>query len=329
VPDDNTPKWLRDWNELQPSLEGEGIIPTNDADQKEPRAEKENGPREDGKSQSIPDALAAINSTLTDQSEADRREERREDTGNKWLQGLTLAFVIATTIGIFWQASIFNDQLTEMKSASLQTKQLIETNAKLAEIASQQAAAAVKQAEATDKEANAMGQNAQAAHDNMIASQRAWLGPLTATINSVQKDKGLEGVVQYQNTGKEPAVDVLPGVAGKTYSLDQWNNGTAIQDINSEANSCLAFTDLPRGLGVAYPNIGFSTYQIHFDTSKGPNPTMVTDDMIAGQTVFKVQGCFAYRTVGGVHHSSFCYYYLANFTTLPNLNICSVGSTAD
>jgi hypothetical protein len=329
VPDDNTPKWLRDWNELQPSVEGEGGTPTNVANQEEPRVENENGPRESCKSQSIPDVLAAINSTLADQSEADRHEERREDTGNKWLQGLTLAFVIATTIGIFWQASIFNDQLTEMRSASVQTKQLIETNAKLAEIATQQAAAAVKQAEATDKEANAMTQNAQAAHDNMIASQRAWLGPLTATINSVQKDKGFDGIIQYQNTGKEPAVDVFPSAIGKTYSLDEWNNGTAVQDIDSAANSCLAFTELPHGLGVAYPTVGFSTYQFHFDTSKGQTPISATDDMIAGQAVFKIQGCFIYRTVGGVHHSAFCYFYQANFTTLPNLNICTVGSTAD
>ena len=328
MPDDDTPKWLRDWYKLQASLEGEGVIPTNDTDEEEPRADKENAPREDGKSHSIPDALAAINSTLSDQGEADRREERREDTGNKWLQGLTLAFVIATTIGIFRQASIFNKQLTEMRSAGLQTKELIETNAKLAEIATQQAAAAVKQAEATDKEATAMGQNAQAAHDSMIANERAWLGPLTATVNTVQKDKGFEGVVQYQNTGKEPGADVFPSVFGKTYSLDEWNNGTAVQDINSTANNCLAFADLPHGLQVVYPNIGFSTYQLHFDTGQDPNPIIATEDTISGKTIFKVQGCFVYRTVGGLPFRvllllSGQLHHFAEF------NICTVGNAAD
>ncbi len=201
----------KDWRQYMSTVPH--TIPTVPAErpyEKIPDANNENWRSKNTERQHMADAITAVNRTLADQGGANRREERREDTGNKWLQGLTLAFVIATTIGIFWQASIFNSQLTEMKNASSQTGQLIEANAKLAQAATDQAAAAAKQADATDKEATAMGENTQISHENMILAQRAWVGPSNAAFSAEPiVGKPIEIVVTYQNTGREPALNFL------------------------------------------------------------------------------------------------------------------------
>lgn len=167
-------------------------------------------------------------------------------------------------------------------------------------------------------------------HQALIASSRAWVGPLTITVNGVQKDKGIEGIIQYQNTGKEPATNFLPSYLADVYSIDQWNSGDASKDIVSVGNKCLGISNVPKGLQVIYPNTGFSAYQLSFDTGNEPNKIVVTDRIIAGTDIFKLQGCFVYKSLGEFHHSSFCYYYRGgNFTKLPNLSICNVGNDAD
>jgi hypothetical protein len=54
-------------------------------------------------------------------------------------------------------------QLTEMKGTGVQTNQMIDTNRQLAEAAGKQAQAAID--------------SAKTAQENMVASQRAWVGP--------------------------------------------------------------------------------------------------------------------------------------------------------
>jgi hypothetical protein len=240
-----------------------------------------------------PDFAALINA-IRNEAKANRREEQREDRGKALREKITIGLIAATLTAVAWQV-----------------REMI----KVYEPVKEQADAAKKQADISAKA--------------VTSASRAWLGPLTATINSVQKDKGLEGIVQYQNTGREPAIDVFQSVFGKTYPLESWKNEEAAKDIGALASGCLAITDVGHGLQVVYPNTGFSAYQIHFDTSKAPGIVIVDDDMIAGKTIFKVQGCFVYRTIETIHHSAFCYFYQGNYTSLPNLNICNVGNAAD
>jgi hypothetical protein len=163
----------------------------------------------------------------------------------------------------------------------------------------------------------------------LVTSNRAWVGPLTATMNAVQKDKGVEGTIQYQNVGREPASNFFPSIISKVYSLAQWNDGTATNEIISLAANCLSISQVAKGLQVAFPNTGFSSYQLHFDTSNGEPKIIVTDDIIAGKEIVKIQGCFAYKSIGQFHHTAFCYYYRGTVNILPILNICMVGNDAD
>jgi hypothetical protein len=114
-----------------------------------------------------------------------------------------IAVLTAVTIGVGWsqyrifdrQLTVMQDQLKEMKSSGTQTDSLIETNKKLAEAASVQAQAA-KDAAIT-------------AHDNLIASQRAWISPTNFSLVAVTDARHpLQVQMTYQNVGREPARNI-------------------------------------------------------------------------------------------------------------------------
>jgi len=267
------------------------------SDQKEATTDSEaDQSRENNLTGVSPDFTALINA-IRNEAKANRGEERREDGGKAFREKITIGLITATVIAVGWQVH-----------------EMIKVYGPIKE-----------QADATQKQVEISSQA-------IISGNRAWVGPQTATLNPVQKDKGFVGVIQYQNTGKEPATDFSPNITVKTYSEDDWKNGAAITDINSLAKDCLAISTVPPGLGVVYPTSGFSNYQLHFDTGQEPGPQtkiIADDSMTAGHSIFKIQGCFVYRSVGAIHHTAFCFYYQANFTLLPNMNICTVGNAAD
>lgn len=303
---------LKDWQRFLESPSGETTIPPERTAKKEDGGCQEEGESEKDNQRCPSPNFATLIDIIKSEGIAYRKEEQREDRGKNFREWITIGLIAFTFGAVCWQ---------------------VHEMIKVYEPIRQQAEAAGQQAAAAKQQAESMAKQAETSAKEIVAASRAWLGPLTTTINSVQKDKALEGVVQYQNTGREPATDVLPNISTKIYLLDEWNSGTAAKEIIALAEKCLAIseTQLPRGLQVVYPNIGFSTYQLHFDTNKGaePDKIIVTDDMIAGKTIFKVQGCFIYRSIGSIHHSAFCYFYQGNSTSLPNLNICNVGNAAD
>ena len=63
---------------------------------------------------------------------------------------------------------------------------------------------------------------AQATKDNMVADHRAWIGPLTQAIEMPAIDKPISYIMQYANSGRQPALLITSG-GPKTYTLEQWN----------------------------------------------------------------------------------------------------------
>ena len=147
MPDDDDPKWLRDWKGSETELRipsGETAIPPQDAaEEKDGPGPEERDPGNNNKGGPSPD-FAALIDAIGREGQANRAEEKREDRGKSFREWLTLIFIVATTSGVFYQAHIFAQQRDEMHTASEQTAELIKTNAKLAEIANEQAASAVK-----------------------------------------------------------------------------------------------------------------------------------------------------------------------------------------
>src|ERR1700688_3381420 len=91
-------------------------MPAEKSSKKNPDPKKHRGPSQDQRNNSIAEAVAALKNTIADKADAGRNEQKREDSGNKLIQIATLLFVVATTIGIFIQACIFYNQLSEMRA---------------------------------------------------------------------------------------------------------------------------------------------------------------------------------------------------------------------
>jgi len=143
---------------------------------------KEISPSTYQKENRIAEAILGLKYTVANNSDAERRQERREDIGNKLLQIVTLFFVILTTIGIFYQASILNKT----------------------DIAVHDSAAAAKDAaEAAKKSAEATTRNV----DVLVNSERAkiFIGSLTLNKSS-DNDPHPQINYTWVNLGRGPAV---------------------------------------------------------------------------------------------------------------------------
>lgn len=136
--------------------------------------------------QRLTESIAALERTLAQEGHANREQERREDTGSKWIEGLTLFFVILTTAGIFYQAGILHN-----------TDKAIQVSA----VATKDAALAARDAAEATKEA------VEVTRDAMRLDQRAWIAirAITPVPPIPEIGKTLGASVVIQNVGKTPA----------------------------------------------------------------------------------------------------------------------------
>jgi hypothetical protein len=82
-------------------------MPPDDTNQEQPSGDEPQRPRDGGEQGPIAGVAALIDAYRHEQ-ETNREQEASEDFGRKWREWATLAFIILTTIGIFYQACILN-----------------------------------------------------------------------------------------------------------------------------------------------------------------------------------------------------------------------------
>src|SRR5580693_1979766 len=156
--------------------------------------------------------VAAAIETLSDAQETQTDHEDRNEKINVGLAILTIFLVFLTVIftGLSWLT--FRDQLKEMKASAEQTNKIIDANSKLVD--------------ASTKQAEAAAENAKIARDSYVASQRAWVGPRNAKIsNAPAADKDLPIILEYGNTGREPAIETIQDTDVFTATADEDNAG--------------------------------------------------------------------------------------------------------
>jgi len=258
---------------------------------------KEISPSTYQKEDRIAEAILGLKYTVADNADADRKQERREDIGNKLLQVATLLFVILTTVGIFYQASILN---SSDKSTHESAK------------AAKDAADAAKTA-------------AEAA----TVSNRAWVAPRVIFIDTIDPPDNIKVKVFYENTGKTPALDVsfhsegkfLSQLDGSVVPEDRYRNVRMGENESCEIPA-ISFA------GVAYP----SSPQVQsgsFFTLSLINLVQLTKDV---KVILIIRGCFKYRSEANWHKSTFCSYLEPN-QSLPiekwAFKDCADGADAD
>jgi hypothetical protein len=253
--------------------------------------------------------------TAKKQENPQDRASRRTANATVFIAILTLAvaFIGGLQYLIFKaQLKVMADQLVEMKGTGTQTDTLIEANKSLAEAAGKQAQAAID--------------SAKTAQENMVASQRAWVGPRNAkSVPGPELGKKLNIIIEYQNTRREPALETIFDTEVFTATSEQNASGAVAGRVNDFISAC-KIKWIPTQKGVVFPaGATGSAYEM----TATPPVDLIDQDVIDGiKTVF-IDGCFVYKSAHGIHRSSFCYSFNTKVTTPTNWNICLTGNDAD
>jgi hypothetical protein len=156
-------------------------------------------------------------------------------------------------------------------------------------------------------------------------TQRAWVGPQNLHIDgALAVDRPLNLIVDYHNTGRQPALDFFYQIDPKIFTL-------AESESDDMARASIAYTEkcrsaLPlKGYSVIYPTSGFSTYNLSFEIEK----ELIDWSIIYGTNIIVVSGCFAYNTASDAHRSSFCYFFQNGRTRPTAWAVCRKGNYAD
>lgn len=258
--------------------------------------------------------IATAINALSDAQIAQTKSEDRNEQKDRAISVATLFLVLLTVVFTYLTWVTLSGQLKEMKSAGEQTKQIIEANGKLAEAAS--------------KQADAAAENAKTAHDSYVASQRAWVGPTNAKIDGdIAVGKPLSIVINYLNTGREPAINFVYTGDAFTSTPNEDSSGTTFAKINADFAGCRK-AQLTGGGSVIFPSAGGLTPSGQSLTITKPD-SFVEQNVIDGINTVVADGCFLYKSIGIVRHSYFCYFYNAKQTKAAALNICQNGNGAD
>lgn len=255
--------------------------------------------------------IAAEIKTLSDAQNTQTEQQSSDDKKDRAINIATLVLVLLTVIFTFLTWRTLSGQLVEMKSAGEQTQKLIDANAKLVEASMQQAVAATE--------------NAKIARENFVASERAWVGPRNAKINNAPVlDQDLKIIVEYGNTGREPAVETV-------YDTDIFTAGDSdAQEALNRINGFIADCKImwkPDRASVVYPSVGLSA--ANYTLTATMEKSKIDADVISGEKIIFLSGCFSYKTTESIHRSWFCYFFKAGKTDLNNWNICATGNGAD
>ena len=257
--------------------------------------------------------IASAIKALSDAQNTQTAHDDRNEKINVWLAVITIFLVFLTVVftGASWW--VFSGQLNEMRTAADQTNKIIEANTKLVDAATKQAAAAAE--------------NAQVARNSYVASQRAWVGPRNVKTSSAPtKDQDLPIMLEYGNTGREPAIETVHDMETFTATDEEDRAGIAAQRIGAFIKKCKVMWK-PDQTEVVYPSVGLSAanYTLTIPMPKSD----IDDDVVSGVKTIFFSGCFSYKTTETIHRSWFCFFYKAGKTQAGNWNICPTGNGAD
>jgi hypothetical protein len=145
----------------------------------------------------------------------------------------------------------------------------------------------------------------------LARSQRAWIAPITA--ESDPDTPLIAGATQfsfrviYQNTGREPALDVttkeIVGAIPIQPAFHDWKH-LGIPD----NNTCDGLAPV-RGNTTIYPSIYDTTNVRPYNGIPTGDPEKTIKEIIDGNLVLWINGCFAYATIESTHYSAFCFMF--------------------
>lgn len=182
-------------------------------------------------------------------------------------------------------------------------------------------------ADAAKLQAEASMETARTARESLVNGQRAWIAPSLARSDAPSLEKPLKVVLQYQNPGREPALETLFDADVFVSEVEQDQTGQIKERILDFQNACklqwkpgLTRTVFPSSGGIG----GYS-----YNLSKTLAASEVDQGVLDGTKVVVLNGCFNYKTGQSNHRSTFCFFYRHGQTEASSWNFCDTGNDAD
>jgi hypothetical protein len=169
------------------------------------------------------------------------------------------------------------------------------------------------------------------AHMALVAANRAWIGPVSATLGAIPSAPPSEDItvlLPFRNTGHEPATDASIIGGSDSISID-----AAYDEIHAKEQS---FEDYCFSIPAAKQTASAESIVVFpgGDTNNDYNGSitirsdLIDWDAVYGKKYVYVHACVVYRTFGEVRHTSVCYYAQAG-NTIGRLPFCDKGNRAD
>jgi hypothetical protein len=169
------------------------------------------------------------------------------------------------------------------------------------------------------------------AHMAVVAANRAWIGPVSATLAAIPSAPPTEDItvpVPFRNTGHEPATDASIVGGGDAIAID-----ATYEEIHAKEQSfedyCFSISGAKHMASavsvVVFPGGSAAN---DFNGSITIRSDLIDWDVIYGKKYLYLHACVVYQTFSEVRHTSVCYYAQAG-KTVGSLPFCDKGNRAD
>jgi hypothetical protein len=189
----------------------------------------------------------------------------------------------------------------------------------LADVASRQTEILNRTDAALHLAATAQSASAQTAEELRLfteATNRAWIGPVSARSGPFEVGKPAKITILVNNTGRLPAT-FKSSLGGVFFTKDYWEDGRAKGTIDVAKSACM--NGLPGieepliSRGVAYPTTGVCVYSVTYNSSTfQKNRFVLSQQDLDTSRIFIIAVCVVYRDIyerseGNDRHSFFCF----------------------
>src|SRR5215469_10165522 len=169
------------------------------------------------------------------------------------------------------------------------------------------------------------------AHMAVVAANRAWIGPVSATLAAIPNAPPTEDItvpVPFRNTGHEPATDASIVGGADSIAID-----ATYDEIHAKEQS---FEDYCFSISGA-KHMASAVSVVVFPGGSAPNgfnglittrSELIDWDVVYGKKYLYLHACIVYQTFSEVRHTSVCYYAQAG-KTAGSLPFCDKGNRAD
>jgi hypothetical protein len=148
------------------------------------------------------------------------------------------------------------------------------------------------------------------AHMALVAANRAWISPVSATLGAIPSAPPTEAItipVPFRNTGHEPATDAFIINGADSIGIDATYDEIHVKERAFE-DYCFSISGPPDYASavsiVIFPGGSAAN---DFNASITIRPDLIDWDVVYGKKYVFLHACIVYQTFGQVRHTSVCY----------------------